>query len=502
MMQVIIVEDEPAIARGLSILITQNYPDFEVIALCRNGKEGFEKISQLKPHLVFADINMPIMNGLDMIRQLKQNNIHSRYIILTGYAEFEYARTAIQLGISDYLLKPISPDVLDEILNSCRQQHKAANRILQTEYLQRCLIDESSSSGKNNPLQSYICTLFILFSGPMCGNIYNEALIDSDIQCSDDTLIHQLEQEYSISLLPLHGRHYNECIYAVIHKADTFVDTKELAWRLYDSFRPVDDTYLNLIISDSVTDGISIHDTVQGAYLFALFHNLFGCGSVSQCGSIPNEPIHVSQEIKQICAVIPEQPNREKLSDFMHSMLNYWQSNQVTQFQLVTDLRYFISTVIRDYSDENIVYPDAAEIVSTCRSYDDLEKEMVYETERIYGFKKDISGGHQQSLASQVRSWLDKNFTTQITYKIFQDIFGHNEKYISTLFKEEYGISPSKYIGELRLSMAKKLMQSNPDILTKDVSEMVGFSDAFYFSRVFKAHEGMSPSQYMKRLKS
>ena len=108
---------------------------------------------------------------------------------------------------------------------------------------------------------------------------------------------------------------------------------------------------------------------------------------------------------------------------------------------------------------------------------------------------------NQHSLAYQVKNWLDKNFTTQITYKIFQDLFGHNEKYLSTLFKAEFGISPSKYIGELRLNMAKNLMESNPDILLKDVADMVGFTDAFYFSRVFKTHEGISPSAFLRNQK-
>ena len=64
MINVIIVEDEPAIARGLSLLITQNYCDFRVLALCRNGKDGLQKILELKPDLIFTDISMPGMNGL------------------------------------------------------------------------------------------------------------------------------------------------------------------------------------------------------------------------------------------------------------------------------------------------------------------------------------------------------------------------------------------------------------------------------------------------------
>ena len=119
----------------------------------------------------------------------------------------------------------------------------------------------------------------------------------------------------------------------------------------------------------------------------------------------------------------------------------------------------------------------------------------------IYGPDSYDLPDSQQSLAKQVKNWLDMNFTTPITFKIFQDIFGHSEKYISAFFKAEFGISPSKYIGELRLDMAKKLMQTNPDILLKDVAEMVGYTDAFYFSCVFKYHEGIYPSQYSKLVK-
>ena len=64
----------------------------------------------------------------------------------------------------------------------------------------------------------------------------------------------------------------------------------------------------------------------------------------------------------------------------------------------------------------------------------------------------------------------------------------------------EYNITPSRYVGELRLNMAKNLMQNNPEIRVKDVAELVGFTDYFYFSRVFKSHEGVTPSQYIKSI--
>ena len=84
MINVIIVEDEPAIARGLSLLITQNYCDFQVLALCRNGKDGLQKILELKPDLIFTDISMPIMNGLDMIQELRSQKIQTHFHVSGG----------------------------------------------------------------------------------------------------------------------------------------------------------------------------------------------------------------------------------------------------------------------------------------------------------------------------------------------------------------------------------------------------------------------------------
>lgn len=500
MNRVIIVEDEPAIARGLSLLITQNYPDFQVIALARNGKDGLSKILELKPDLVFVDINMPVMNGLDMIEQIQLSGFSTRCVILTGYAEFEYARTAIRLGISDYLLKPISPNTLKEIILSFRQQHQSEIRILQTEYIKRCLTHTVPVFEKENPLSGYLCTLLFLFSGPICSNIYTEALINPSPLMMDNQTLRKLEENYPVSLFPLRGRHYNEYIIAAVYSDQQSLNINKLSKEIYALFSS-SDTYTNMIISETSASGCGIPELSRNIYVYALFTNPFGVGLIRAYDSLPDQKIHVSQEIKQICSAIPENPSRENLHDFLHSMVLFWKKEKVTQFQLTTDLRYFIGNSIHNCSANSPICPDSAEIVSSCHSYAELERELQYELEIIYNFHTDAIPADQQSLAKQVRNWLDANFTSQITFKIFQDIFGHNEKYISALFKSEFGISPSKYIGELRLNMAKKLMQSNPDILLKDVAEMVGFTDAFYFSRVFKSHEGVSPSLYMKQLK-
>lgn len=503
MINVIIVEDEPAIARGLSLLITQNYCDFQVLALCRNGKDGLQKILELKPDLIFTDISMPIMNGLDMIQELRSQKIQTHCVILTGYAEFEYARTAITLGVSDYLLKPISLDTLDRILTSFRSQHQSSLQNLRAEYLQKSLFCTVLPEEGNLPLMSCSCTLLFLFFGSMCGNLYHETIISSEIPDIDNQLLRDLEQKYKVSLFLLRGKHYNEKVLAIVAPVCQPLEINAIAQQLYNIYS-LSANPLNLVISDTVTGGQEIPELARTTYLYALFKIPFGSSSLQKYQPLTNEPIHVSTQIKQLCGGIPERPSKDnlKVKDFIHSLIDFWSKQQVTQFQLLTDVRYFISTIIHEHLKENIIYPDPAEIIASSHSYQELEKELSFETNRIYGFNDSMeSTENQHSLAYQVKNWLDKNFTTQITYKIFQDLFGHNEKYLSTLFKAEFGISPSKYIGELRLNMAKNLMESNPDILLKDVADMVGFTDAFYFSRVFKTHEGISPSAFLRNQK-
>ena len=164
MIRVLIVEDEPALARGLSLLITKNYTDFEVLGICKNGRDGLHNILKLEPELVFTDITMPVMNGLDMIEEVQKAHFHTRFVILTGYADFEYARKAIHLGVSDYLLKPIVPKTLEDILHSCLEQQNAKIHLLQKEYLQCAL-------RSNNPVEPALIlwtvhpVLLFLFSG-------------------------------------------------------------------------------------------------------------------------------------------------------------------------------------------------------------------------------------------------------------------------------------------------------------------------------------------------
>ena len=118
MYKVAIIDDEPLIVEGLSKTIEWEKWDCQVAGFAYNGKEGMELIRRERPDIIISDINMPKMDGLKMIAGLKSEFPNMQLIILTGYREFEYARQAIELGVSRFLLKPSKMNELYEAVEA------------------------------------------------------------------------------------------------------------------------------------------------------------------------------------------------------------------------------------------------------------------------------------------------------------------------------------------------------------------------------------------------
>lgn len=121
MLKILIVEDEDIIRKGLAYTIDWLSMGYVIAGEAANGQEGYDKILELKPDVVIADIKMPKKNGIDMIREAMQQ-VEFKSILLTSYAEFDYAKQAIDLKVYEYLLKPVDEDRLTEIMKKLQAE--------------------------------------------------------------------------------------------------------------------------------------------------------------------------------------------------------------------------------------------------------------------------------------------------------------------------------------------------------------------------------------------
>lgn len=122
MYKVLIVDDEHMIKRSLYKMISESEHGFTVVGEAEDGQEALELISQTQPDLIITDISMPTMDGLELIKECRNRQLTCEIVILSGYGEFEYARQALHSDVGEYLLKPIRPDVMDNVLRTVREK--------------------------------------------------------------------------------------------------------------------------------------------------------------------------------------------------------------------------------------------------------------------------------------------------------------------------------------------------------------------------------------------
>jgi two-component system response regulator YesN len=118
--KVVIVEDEQLILDNLIGKIEQFDLGFQVVGTAKNGKKALELITELHPDLVITDIRMPVMDGLELIKQITYQFPDIKKVIISGFSEFKYAQQAIQYGVKDYLLKPVEANAFRKTLTELR----------------------------------------------------------------------------------------------------------------------------------------------------------------------------------------------------------------------------------------------------------------------------------------------------------------------------------------------------------------------------------------------
>lgn len=122
MYKVIVVEDETMVRRGIILTIDWAALNCVIVGEAANGEEGAKLTERLSPDIIVTDVKMPRMDGVEMIMKLREGGCRARFIILTAYSDFKYAQSALRLGVSDYLLKPLRDGDLEHAVQHVEEQ--------------------------------------------------------------------------------------------------------------------------------------------------------------------------------------------------------------------------------------------------------------------------------------------------------------------------------------------------------------------------------------------
>lgn len=128
MLKVLVVEDEEMIRKGIVLAVDWAALDCVVVGEAANGLQALEAVERYAPSLIITDLKMPVMDGLEMLRQLRERGNNAFVIILTAYDSFAYAQTALRLGAVDFLLKPFHDGELEQAVTRLKQRMDRAGQ--------------------------------------------------------------------------------------------------------------------------------------------------------------------------------------------------------------------------------------------------------------------------------------------------------------------------------------------------------------------------------------
>lgn len=490
--KIMIVEDEPVILRSVKRGIEQFGESFQVSAEAFDGKEALEKMRDSCPDIVISDIVMPQMGGLEMIERANSEGLRSKFILLSGYGEFKYAQKALDIGVTKYLLKPVDFQELGILLEEMKEEILQTKRRRQEELI-RDLLDERKN-GTEGGLSPYYMLIAVIWGTMGRSGFYEFHPAADIIRAIDFDFLRDMELRLGKEIYGFPGHYANSYLFVIPSEAPRWKNISEAAGQVSRCLYS-DESFVTVCFTDRGVESGKFREKLRELYCELPARIIFGENQVLRCPKdVPAVPVP-GGVVRRAVNEMHISMDKGHLKEILDYCCQYWKSEKMTQIGLQAELRYLFENPKIHHRMEPM------EFLYHAYSYDDLKEQLFLELSTVLHLDESGASHRSALLVERVREYLDIHFAEEISYKEFNCIFGYSEKYITAVFKEKLGVTPSRYVLEKKMELARRLMSQERGLLLREVAQRVGYSDQLYFSKVFKNCTGMSPSSYMKREK-
>jgi len=498
--RIMIVEDEPPIARSLARMIERANEQYLVEAFAVQGAEAVELIRKQPIDIVFTDIRMPVMDGIELLEFLDRDYPEVRKVAVSGYQDFDYVRKAMQFRAVDYLLKPVSEAELSVLLEKLSAEWKESRESRQQRQLSDLL-----HYRKTIDSSALWCSRFYA-AGIVCAGSFPIAPSDilspasdfwerTDIEGQLRSLLREEEQGWIVQ-----GKSIAEKAVVVGFEDERRAEVLE---RLFDELRMQETAWITMVGSASVT-GINVIGRLYPELRSLLYQSTVLNHSQwmllePNAGKSPNRVDTLPDSFNQtIEAIASEWGNRqwERLNRELQEWFAACEAVRLPQTELVqaiTAIAVRLQSRLKQTIPLSELDFEIREAVTNARHYDDLRGNLLSVFEHA---SQDSANPGVPDVVAEVERFLLKHYAEPITGDSLASRFGFVPSYIGKLFRVHRGMSPAQFLIRTRIDRAKELLRQRPDLQIKEISELVGYHDPLYFSRVFQKETGIRPSEY------
>lgn len=506
---ILIADDEAAIRNGLSNAIPWENYNAQVIGAATNGQEALSMVLALKPDLAVIDIKMPLMDGLEVIRQAGENGVRTRFIILSGYEDFSLAQKAIRYGACAYFLKPLKiEEFKDELSRQLREisvhkqtpENEAAFDVLMRSsrvFLLNQLIQNELRTQEEIERRTSMVGLQWLekdYRVLTCSAVSADAAALTEAQA----LLHE-------TIGPLAHELW-------LHNGETLVGIVGGAGESFSAVKAsLPDTLTRLKEKTGLRFYTGIGKTVQGAASAATAYTSALRALSYHLYELPGEVYEDSMVCRQEPPFTPGAVSCEPLISFMElhdqEAVNTFCRDYLSQFFFVPMpppdfLRgmciHLVSSVriqfLSRHPDIPPLMPVHPEEVRQCHTVDDLCAWMVRHLLQLaekYRQTRDA----EDPIIRQAKNFIRNNISANIKAR---DVAAHvnlSESYFTVFFKQKTGENFRDYLLSVRIDLARTLLNEGR-LSVGEIAAETGYQDYRSFSRAFKNITGISPSEY------
>ncbi|OCT15169.1 hypothetical protein A8709_13775 [Paenibacillus pectinilyticus] len=473
MYRVVIVDDEPWALIGIRKLIERNGNRFKIICETTEPSKALEVICEERPDVVFTDIRMPEMTGIELMQKTRAQGIDTDFIVISGFAEFSYVQHALQEGAMDYQLKPLDMDKAEEMLDKLYRKLENKRSTNDLSFYMSLLEEFKDNQSllnmrlRHKPYKRYqVVTVYFKHAE------------------YDDVVLLELGNRAQQTTLKLGPK---KCVFII----NSDEDQSELIYR-------------SLTSNEHVVDKAGISLSSDGADQVPV---LLKTSDIASNDCFVDLSKRVSQYnkskkslVKQFAENIIEGLERvqyKNMKELSSVIMSYFSEHSLGIEDAVFLWNEFVMHTLKD-SDNSSQLLDFEFL-----DYSEMkEKFMNLESLSEYVFEQ-LSDPEREQLGDannkfkELLQYTNKNFHEELFLKDLSTKFFINVSYCCELFKKVTGMTFSQYMTDLRMKKASELLQ-NSNLSIADVCKSVGYSDYFYFNKVFKRNLGCTPAKYRK----
>lgn len=509
--KVLIVDDESILRNGLKHLCNWEDEGFKLIGEAANGKEALEIIKDKEPNIVITDLIMPEMDGIELAKIIKRDYPKVKVLVLSNISEFEYVKGSFKYGIHDYLLKTeASPESMLPILKSMTKEIDESY-LNQNQYNEEKVLEDSIVDlilGKEVDKDS-LEKLLEYFS------LENYYLVVSEIYQEEENYLslENVKKEIKSKVTEALGDYIKIVIFiknkiVIIVNYDKYKQVKVLR-DIENATKVLFESYD--ISPFTLSEGRSIKNNLHYSYEEAL--NLknkliyFDKYLITK-NDIKERSIKIKFDYDSFNSFIGRLDFNECINMIKKYLYIIKENTYMEEYALkkfCQNLIYNALSSLENYDSELINISKKKIIlfkkIDISRSFDEIMNIVIDTFNYIDNLSQNsLDSKNNSYIIKIVKEYVDKNYKYEISVATISKDLNINYNYLSYCFKNETNENLSSYISRIRVEKAKIYLEDFK-IPIADISEMVGFSEHNYFSKIFKKYTSFTPTEYRRMVK-